>query len=351
MLRDLFEQLDDQPGLPLIKGDRCVHALVENASCRACVEVCPHNAWQIDDASVSLDTSLCDGCGLCVPACSEGAISHEFRLEKYSCEEETVAFVVCEFAEVECDKGLIPCLHSFGFHDLLSIYRQGIHKIFVNSGVCDQCPRGRVKRLSNRISSLNCMLLQRGKKMFDYKFISPSVIPELIKHLSPPENKKLSRRNFFRAGTVGLVKIKKEVSGLSNTDHIPPGNLLPSEHSSDILLFSPSIDVEQCVGCDACFKVCPHKALQIVDDNNEMYYQIEDDNCTGCQLCTDVCEQNAVQVDRWRSRKQEKVLLFAMRCKACGVSFHVPSGNVPTNSLCHICIKHNHTANLYQVLE
>lgn len=347
MLRELVDELS----LPLIKGESCVHAMIGSASCRACVDVCPQNAWQIDDESVALDTNLCDGCGLCVPTCPVGAISHEYRLEHYSYENEVIAFVVCEYAEVECDKGRIPCLHSFGFHDLLKNYRQGIHKIFVSSGNCDECPRGCVERLSNRISSLNRMLLQRSKSTIKLIQVPPAECPDLIKQFSPVTGKKISRRFFFQAGAASLIQIKDEVNGSINTGLIPPGNLLPVEQASDMTIFSPQFNDKKCIGCDACVRLCTHNALQIVDDNNEMYYQIEDDNCTGCQLCTDVCEKNAIQIERWHTRKQEKVLLFPMHCKACGVSFHVPTSNIPSNGLCHICTNHNHTANLYQVLE
>ncbi|MEE8321421.1 MAG: 4Fe-4S binding protein, partial [Gammaproteobacteria bacterium] len=279
MLRELLGQSDDESGLPLIKGKRCVHALVEKAGCRACVDVCPKNAWQIDDASVALDTSLCDGCGLCAPVCTEGAISHEYRMEDYSYQEEPVAFAVCENAEVECDSGRIPCLHSLGLQELLKLHRQGIYILIVSAGDCNQCQRGRVERLSNRISSLNGMLLQRGKKTFNCKIVSPSIFSELIKHFSPPESKKMSRRNFFRTGAGGLLEIKYEVAGKENTDHLPPGNLLPKEQASDMSIFSPRLNQGQCVGCDTCIKICPHNALQIAHENSESYYQIEDDNC------------------------------------------------------------------------
>jgi len=351
VLRDLFEQLDEPSGLPMVKGERCVHALVENASCSACADVCPKDAWIVDDESVALDPSLCDGCGLCVPVCTEGAIKHDYKLQFFTHADQSTAFVVCEYADTGFDLGRVPCIHSFGLSELLGIYRQGVHKLIVSTGDCEQCTRGCVERLPDRISALNKMLLQRGKPKFTLNYVSPFECTDLIKQLLPLESKKISRRNFFRTGSSKLLQFKDEVYDLAKADHLSPGNLLRREHDNDMSVFSTRLDEKQCVGCDVCFSVCPHNALQIVDENNEMYYQLDDDNCTGCQLCTDICEHDAIHIEQWCSRNQDRVLLSTMRCKACGVSFHVPNRNTSISGLCHICDKHNHTKNLYQVME
>ena len=351
MLRDLFEELDEPAGLPLIKGERCVHALVENASCSACADVCPKDAWIVNDESVALDTNQCDGCGLCVPVCTEGAIKHDYKLQFFTHEDQITAFVVCEYADTGNDLGRVPCIHSFGLSELLGIYRRGVRKLLVSTADCEQCPRGGSECLTDRVSALNEMLLQRGKPKFTLDYVPPHECTDLIKQFLPLEQKKISRRNFFRTGSRKLLQYKSDIYDLAKGEHLSPGNLLRREQDNDMSVFSPRLDAKLCIGCDACFRVCPHNALQIVDDNNEMYYQIEDDNCTACRLCTDICEEDAIRLEKWYTGKQDKVLLLTMRCKACGASYHVPNKSTSVNELCPICAKHNHVANLYQVME
>lgn len=351
MIRDLVEQLDEPSNLPLIDGERCVHAQVENASCRACVDVCPKQAWIINDESVALDINQCDGCGLCVPVCREDAIKHEYKMQYFSYEDENIAFAACEYADMGKDVASVPCVNSFGLSELLTIYRQGINRLVVCTSDCEQCSRGNCERLTDRKSALNELLSQRGKRTLTLTFVSPSECVELIKRFSPPKSKKISRRNFFRAGSGRFLQYKDEINDIKRGKFQAPGNLLPREKNNDLSIYSPCLNEKQCIGCDACFNVCPHNALQIVDENEQFYYQIEDDNCTGCQLCKDICEHDAISVEQWSGSQQDNVLLSTSCCNACGVSFHVPNENSSKSDLCHICAKHNHAKNLFQVME
>jgi ferredoxin len=60
--------------LPELLPERCVHSLIEQATCRRCVDACPTGAWVIDDERLGIDPDRCDGCGLCAPACPQAAI-------------------------------------------------------------------------------------------------------------------------------------------------------------------------------------------------------------------------------------------------------------------------------------
>jgi ferredoxin len=69
-----FKRLRQEWVIPEIIPERCVHSLCEVAACTRCVDACPRHAWILDDASLRIDTKLCDGCGLCISACPEAAL-------------------------------------------------------------------------------------------------------------------------------------------------------------------------------------------------------------------------------------------------------------------------------------
>lgn len=69
-----FKQLKQEWVIPEVVAERCVHSHCEVASCTRCVDACPRDAWLLDDASLKIDTARCDGCGLCVAACTESAL-------------------------------------------------------------------------------------------------------------------------------------------------------------------------------------------------------------------------------------------------------------------------------------
>ena len=74
MRLDLVRDAAAVARLPEVLAERCVHSLIERATCRRCVDACPTEAWVIDDERLGIDPARCDGCGLCAPACPQAAI-------------------------------------------------------------------------------------------------------------------------------------------------------------------------------------------------------------------------------------------------------------------------------------
>lgn len=64
------------------------------------------------------------------------------------------------------------------------------------------------------------------------------------------------------------------------------------------------IDKLYCVGCSACYNVCPKQCITMRDDNEGFFYpQINERNCVNCELCKSVCPVLNVQRD---DRKETK---------------------------------------------
>lgn len=57
------------------------------------------------------------------------------------------------------------------------------------------------------------------------------------------------------------------------------------------------IKVEHCKGCELCIDYCPTKILAVSEDFNAKGYHypvVADDNCIGCQACYMICPEFAI---------------------------------------------------------
>jgi len=62
--------------------------------------------------------------------------------------------------------------------------------------------------------------------------------------------------------------------------------------------FVKSIDVDLCIGCGRCYKVCAHDVLGPKEldeeDSAKLFMKIENPgNCIGCQACGRTCTKKA----------------------------------------------------------
>lgn len=339
--------------LPDIEPNWCVHSRIETASCRACVDICPQHAWQLDDEGLGLDAERCDGCGLCAPVCPETAISHPYRALLRQRGVFHWGFLACEQVGLnEETQGLIPCVHALGLRDLLELYQQGMQALFVTLGNCEECSRG-IGNFFKDFTSLNNALQDRQLPQILLKFLP---LESWLKQSSYQEMQPAikvgfdtSRRAFFKQGLQQSVQTLGQTVGFleENSKQIPPpvAFLLPSK--AGILPFVPVISPEYCIGCDVCVKLCPHQAIELTEEN----YLIHPQQCTGCMICTDLCHDQAISIEQWISPKITNIPLDKKRCKRCGAPFHRPKVEQIDNALCPICLQVNHHRNLFQVLK
>lgn len=350
--RDLPPKLDYEIKLPEVVGERCVHSLVEQASCRACVEGCPQHAWVIDDEMLGIDPGLCDGCGLCAPLCPPGAIEHLFSPDVKKTASGDVAFAVCEQAGVEGNDGRMPCLHAIGLTDLLQLHREGVRHMVTSRGDCSRCSRGGGEHLALRLAGVNRMLAERGMDILSHRELDGPHWLRVYQRVNElAVEKTLDRRAFFRGALKAPAERLEQVMAELPVGFKPPGMLLPRSRSTDFLPFVPQIAAEACNGCDACVKLCPQGALVFEAESDLPEYRIFPERCSGCGICSDICEQGAVTVGQWSRVAAELVPLRTQPCRACGVPFHLPETASSGNGLCPVCGKTNHYRNLFQVFE
>jgi len=359
---NLLAKVKQELVLPEIEPDACVYSRYDKANCRACIDSCPATAWILDDDSLGLDTEACDGCGLCVSACSSGALHIHFPWVIRMVAGRLVALFSCQESCVKEKKGSIPCIHSLGIRQLLLLYNAGIERLLIATPPCQDCSRNPLEGVYERIDKINRLLdarsksemkiLQRSSRVWLKVFQSDEVVSR---------GTKLSRREFIRGKgeTLRHQMVILDPLNLAETRTIPPARLL--NNNSNRLLnwpWVPDLQSNLCNGCDACMKFCPTEALQVIrnEEDSSLAYHILPEACNGCEICSAVCEMSAISIKEWSWAKVEIIKLAEHQCVACGNTFHLPKKQNASNvsaqiSICPICQTKNHAANLFQVLD
>ncbi len=344
--------------VPDIVAERCVHTRIEQSSCRACADACPRGAWVIDDEMLGIDSDLCDGCDLCVPACPESVLLQRFLPGVWRIGGVGVALAYCPNAGLGTDrKGIMPCAHALSTLSLLRLHQQDVTEIVLGVGECTACPRQPRETLDQRVTEINRLLDQRGLSRLKLGRLDKAAWERLIQRLDDPAAaERSSRRGFFRTLVQTPIKRLDEALQSSDTVGVPVGTLLPRSEPGQRLPFVPVLDAIRCNGCDSCIQLCPHEALLLDRDegSNPLAYRTEAERCTGCGICVDVCDTEAIAVRLWASVGQEEVPLVRSFCTACGAPYHLPETgelDLSNDGFCRICRQTNHHRNLFQVID
>ncbi|PVV14924.1 MAG: hypothetical protein B6D77_02700 [gamma proteobacterium symbiont of Ctena orbiculata] len=353
-LKQLINRIRHEERLPTVISDRCVHTLIEVASCKSCVDACPRQAWFLDDEALQFDTTLCDGCGLCVPVCPQRAITIQYDILIGDLGQEKVALCACEQSGISDNKSTLPCIHLIGLSDILKLYRQGYYTWVTTTGSCAECQRGHCTTLFERIEQINRALIEEQNPVIVYHQIEDEQWQRIQSRLDDKTpSPSLSRRAFLTEmldsgidSTSALFKLNEQEADA----HPPPGELLPNQGETSIWPYVPKINSNNCDGCDACVNTCPHNAIELTAGDDKASYRIKPQACTGCAICQDICDRQAITIMEWSQMAQQILKLQTFTCSRCGNPAHTPAA-ITTQSLCRICSQVNHHRNLFQVMD
>lgn len=340
--------------MPQVRVDatRCVHARVATASCRACVEVCPRQAWHLDDEGLELSQPDCDGCGLCVSACPTRAIDAFIGLTlRQRLQRQPVVLAACSRAMPDGGAGVVTCLHAIATADLLQHWRRGERVWLICTADCARCPCGHAETFTSRVDHLNHLLEARGEQGILVKPQQPMRWRRLREALA---NASAARRGFLkRLLSRPTALLQEHPAGDEPAgERLPPGMHLAGQGA---LPWTIHLDPLACVVCQACLRVCPEQALHLERTPDAITGQhclrLEHARCTGCSLCIDVCEHQAIRLEAWAEPQQRCIPLRDRVCRRCGAPFKLPVEQADTSGLCWVCTRNRHARRLYHVMD
>lgn len=61
--------------------------------------------------------------------------------------------------------------------------------------------------------------------------------------------------------------------------------------------FVPKVNIEKCIACGQCAKVCPEGIISKKNKNAKNYYEADLDYCKGCGLCATNCPVKAIEME------------------------------------------------------
>ncbi len=330
---------------PEVDSAACVLTASPLARCRACVDACPHEAWVLDDDSLGLDEAACDGCGVCRPACPEGAIALPLDLPlREEGDGRVTLFLACDYSDIPRASPRVACVHAVGLRDLRKLADVGLQQISVTRPDCEFCSRVQHHTLEAALAVFNALRRTRGQTVIRFERCPAEEWQEKSAASRPWQPRVDAARRQF----LGLF-----VAGNDGADpaRVTPNTTTRPEAPALLYANVPRIDTSRCNGCDACVRICPHGTLALIDSGRDPAYVIDASQCTGCGLCKDVCDQDAIAVHRLALQQRPLVPLRQDRCRVCGSPFHVPKESMVKRQVCRICCDTNHYSQLFQTYD
>jgi Fe-S-cluster-containing hydrogenase component 2 len=310
---------------------RCVTGL----GCTACVQACPHGALRRESGRVVVDGDRCNGCGVCVAACSGGS----FALPGAEIEAIGAALTVlvaairrggpaagiavtCSHAEATPRIGgpwlklCVPSLEMVTTGWLLQLTAVGVGVWLIACGDSD-CA-GRAMELDRFARELTAAvgLGDGGQDTLKGQAVGAS------DGFHGEEPRVVSQRRAVpivlgepRATTQALAALG--AFGAKGPDWRAEGPCCS--------LGSVQIDAEGCSLCEVCVAACPTEALRAdTSARGSLRLSFDARRCTGCGACAACCPEKVITVQKVAHRALlagGRRVIAAVRgtfCNSCG---------------------------------
>lgn len=316
---------------PRVNCIPCLACKSDKSSCRACTEVCPVDAIEIEDGAIDVLDS-CRKCGLCVASCpTEAFVSPRLQPKKVY-DAVARAATAHETAYVTCTRALkriprenevvLACVGDVTRETWFSILTDFPNvSVYLPLDVCANCRNaageemlgnaiaeaeewaGRGMGLEVEASSLKC----NKRREYERKEFMDNIVRQTgltVSKLTPATAAVASVTQRIREHSTRVSALEKTLNAACGTTTQKRRRILTQgrqlllstlqqhpELAQNVRVRVPECDHDKCTMCGDCVEACPVFAVDLLAGGK---LAIEPTYCIGCGLCAEVCGDRAL---------------------------------------------------------
>lgn len=335
-----------------ITDNYCMNLRNKNEKCRKCINVCSTEAMKQEEDRITIDETLCKGCGICSVVCPSQAVQMpEFYkgIDINKLDEKSFVLVGCERQHNPVDMEF-SCLNGLHLEYVtaLIILLKG-KEIYFNVSECTNCSiKGDSSILENSLKEAKKFLdalniVYHIKLTYEKEYLplyhettlTRRELFSLIKKKSSNIAKDIIDNTFYEFKISGFTHREILLNAIENLmKDIDEGPLI-----RDIFFRSWNINLN-CDGCSFCQAICPWDSWQIEEREDKLVIKHSARKCRGCGLCLKLCPNEAIENEGFSlSYLQEDVIKKEIPLVSCSRCFakYVPKDK--ETNLCSSCAK------------
>lgn len=328
---------------PEFRATSCTRYRYRYSECRRCADACPHDAVVLNDHGIEIDSTRCQNCMLCISACHTGALmSAAFKpidLLRQAIKQPTYS-IACAPSGLTAD-ATVPCLGAIDAVMIAYLGKRRIPLTLLGSAHCSDCVHGARGAVQLALNLDAAAALKRAAKEEEKEWFDP-VLSDTSAAVRPmrAERRQLFRRLIGRG--VDAVAAPQAVPRPVVPDKAIRAGPYSSTEQRELLqivcerkdgqparigwheaLPLMQLTLQQgCTNCEACFRVCPTGAIQIVENPGDWALTFQIDRCVACEVCLEVCQPRVLDAEASfdaRPEQPARVLhaLVKQRCARC----------------------------------
>lgn len=319
---------------PTVYADKCMNVRQKRQLCTECVTTCPKDALTYQNG-IQLNSEKCTNCNLCAAICPsvvfvplmeslEGMYRtiHENKNISISCKQSDSESLI-----------KVRCICELPWEVLA--YAALDQKLTVELSKCNQCVHEKeTKLIQSKIQRLQEFL---GEDLFEENV-------SLTFDSKTQMDNRLTRREVFsymmnqgKKATVMTAPFlfpKNEDARIYRTLLVQKVQKLSTNISREYGWNAVGVNAS-CYGCKTCEKLCPQKAIKIVDEDEKRYFTHNYAKCTHCGICRTVCNEQAPVLFFDKKDGCRIVTAYEIEANRCNVCKDpIPSSE---DGLCIVC--------------